>query len=169
LRTAGVQADQLVGILAERSIEMIVGRMAVLKAGGAYVPIDPEYPEDRISYMLEDSRSNVLLVQQHLLDRTTFKGSTLLLEDQTSYAEDGSNLEPISHSENLAYVIYTSGTTGQPKGVMIEHKTLVNLCFWHQAEYEVTASDRSTLYAGVGFDASVWEIYLTCYAALPSM
>ncbi|WP_034682010.1 non-ribosomal peptide synthetase, partial [Caldalkalibacillus mannanilyticus] len=159
LREKGVNKEQLVAILAERSIELLVGIIGVLKAGGAYVPIDPEYPTERIRYMLEDSGAQVLLRQQHLQDRVSYAGQTLILEEAASYSNQTSRLEETSDPANLAYVIYTSGTTGQPKGVMVEHRSLVNLCTWHQEMYELTEKDRSTLYAGVGFDASVWEIF----------
>ncbi|ASZ61283.1 hypothetical protein CLD04_08935 [Bacillus subtilis] len=127
LRNEGVEADQLVGIMAERSLDMIVGILGILKAGGAYVPIDPEYPEERIHYMLEDSKAHLLLTQSHLRDRISFAGKILSLDEEDSYDETGSNLKSIVEPHHLAYVIYTSGTTGKPKGVMVEHRGLCNL------------------------------------------
>ncbi|MCR8843449.1 amino acid adenylation domain-containing protein [Paenibacillus sp. SC116] len=159
LRAEGVEDNQLVCIMAERSPELIIGILATLKAGGAYVPIDPEYPLERVHYMLQDSGANVLLLHEHWSERVVFDGKKLELENVNHYHEDDSNLIPVNLSDDLAYVIYTSGTTGRPKGVMVEHRSLVNLCNWHQKEYSVSHSDRSTLYAGVGFDASAWEIF----------
>ncbi|MBY0083518.1 AMP-binding protein, partial [Paenibacillus polymyxa] len=119
LRSQGVTKDRLVGLMTERSVDMIVGIFGILKAGGAYVPIDPTYPEERIRYMLDDSGAKLLLTQSHLVDKVAFDGHMLVLDgEQTVYHEDGSNLEPESGPNDLAYVIYTSGTTGQPKGVM---------------------------------------------------
>ena len=115
LRSEGVQPDQPVGILAERSLEMIVGIMAILKAGGAYVPMDPDSPQERIRYILEDSGAKVLLAQPHLQDRVSFAGEILLLNDERMNSGDGSNLVTAAGPDHLAYVIYTSGTTGKPK------------------------------------------------------
>ncbi|WP_039275300.1 condensation domain-containing protein, partial [Paenibacillus polymyxa] len=128
LRSQGVTKDRLVGLMTERSVDMIVGIFGILKAGGAYVPIDPTYPEERIRYMLDDSGAKLLLTQSHLVDKAVIDGQVLVLDGtQTVYHEDGSNLEPWSGPNDLAYVIYTSGTTGQPKGVMLEHHGLCNL------------------------------------------
>ncbi len=129
LRAEGVTADRPVAMLMERSVEMIVGMLAVLKAGGAYVPIDPQHPEDRIRFVLEDSGADLLLTQARWADKVDFRGKTLCLDDTGLYdspAEDGLNLEPVSGANNLAYLIYTSGTTGKPKGVMIEQRSVVN-------------------------------------------
>ncbi len=159
LREKGVEAETIVGIMMDKSLEMIIGIMGILKAGGAYLPIDFEYPEDRIKYMLEDSSTKILLTQNKLLGSVSYAGETIDLEDNNLYERENSNLYNIGKSNDLAYVIYTSGTTGKPKGVMIEQKALVNLCFWHNEYYEVTEKDRATKYAGFGFDASVWEIF----------
>ena len=158
LNGRGVMPDGIVGIMAEPSIEMLVAMLAVLKAGGAYLPIDIKYPMERIQYMLEDSRAGILLVHQDL-PGINFSGQVVELNSEEMYSTEGENLEHISSSKNLAYVIYTSGSTGKPKGVMIEHSSLVNLCFWHNRYYEVTEADKASKYAGVGFDASVWEIF----------
>ncbi|WP_143323985.1 AMP-binding protein, partial [Clostridium sp. BL-8] len=122
-------------------------------------PIDPEYPEDRIKYMLEDSSTKILLTQNNLLESTNYGVEAIDLEDNKLYEMENSNLGTIGKLNDLAYVIYTSGTTGKPKGVMVEQKALVNLCLWHNENYEVTEIDRATKYAGFGFDASVWEIF----------
>ncbi|MCK4260461.1 MAG: amino acid adenylation domain-containing protein [Halanaerobiales bacterium] len=159
LRKREVTAEQIVGIVVEPSLEMIVGILGILKAGGAYLPIDPAYPEERITYMLKDSDTRVLLTQGHLARQLSFTGEIIDLTDEKIYIEDTSNLESITDSTNLAYVIYTSGSTGKPKGVMVEHKSVVNLIWWHVDYYSVTSLDQSTKYAGFSFDASVWEIF----------
>ncbi|MFF2155109.1 amino acid adenylation domain-containing protein [Paenibacillus chitinolyticus] len=159
LRAAGVQPDQLVGLMAGRSLEIAVGILAVLKAGGAYVPIDPEYPEERIRYLLEDSGAKLLLTQRRLLDRVPFEGTVLTLDDESSYSDDGTNLEPVNGPEHLAYVIYTSGTTGKPKGVMLEHHGLVSLKNMFRDTLGITETDRVVQFASLSFDASCWEVF----------
>ncbi|GKS12639.1 plipastatin synthase subunit E [Paenibacillus chitinolyticus] len=159
LRAAGVQPDQLVGLMAGRSLEIAVGILAVLKAGGAYVPIDPEYPEERIRYLLEDSGAKLLLTQRRLLDRVPFEGTILTLDDESSYSGDGTNLEPVNGPEHLAYVIYTSGTTGKPKGVMLEHHGLVSLKNMFRDTLGITETDRVVQFASLSFDASCWEVF----------
>ncbi|MBA4534498.1 condensation domain-containing protein, partial [Brevibacillus halotolerans] len=135
LRAEGVVADQLVGIMAERSLEMMIGIFGILKAGGAYMPIDPEFPEERIRYMLEDSNAKLLLTQNHLVERVTFAGKIVDINDAQTYHQDRSNLEAINGPNHLAYVIYTSGSTGKPKGVMIEHHSVINRLMWMHAKY----------------------------------
>ncbi|WP_291584142.1 AMP-binding protein, partial [Clostridium sp. UBA6640] len=127
LRTKDVKADSIVGIMVDRSIEMIIGIMGILKAGGAYLPIDPSYPSNRIEYMLKDSETNILLSKNSLVQDIKFSGEFIDLIDQNLFGVDANNLERINSSNNLAYVIYTSGTTGNPKGVLIEHRNAVNL------------------------------------------
>ncbi|SFR11785.1 non-ribosomal peptide synthase/polyketide synthase [Paenibacillus sp. cl130] len=176
LRSNGVMADGLVGLMTERSIDMIVGILGILKAGGAYIPVDPTYPENRIRYMLDDSGTELLLTQQHLVEKVEFRGKVLLLDaemdeatvDASSaeakgnpvsvYHRDGTNLEAISGPHNLAYVIYTSGTTGQPKGVMLEHRGLCNLHTYFRETLRISGSDRVVSFASYSFDASIWEM-----------
>ncbi|MBW7477855.1 amino acid adenylation domain-containing protein, partial [Paenibacillus oenotherae] len=160
LREQGVGPDELVGIAAERSTEMIVAILGVLKAGGAYVPIDPSYPEERIRYTLEDAEAKLVLTQTDLAEK--FAGITeslLVLERGLLEEGDGSDLPEAAGAEHLAYVIYTSGSTGRPKGVLIEHRSLVNLSEWHRQFYRVTEADVAATYASFAFDASVWELF----------
>lgn len=158
LRTEGIGAGDIVGMLFAPSADMMLGMMAVLKAGGAFLPIDPDYPDERITYILEDSRAQVVLTQQAFIGRMRGR-KTLCLDDEELFADEAGNLALESTADDLAYVIYTSGSTGQPKGVMIEHRSLVNLAFWHNRTFGVTTLDRSIKYAGFGFDASVWEVF----------
>lgn len=159
LRARGVTPDQPVGLMLERSLEMIVGLLAVLKAGGAYVPIDPEYPEERIRFMLEDSGAQVLLLQSHLQERISFAGTVIAVDDEQAYSEDGTNLESAAGADHLGYIIYTSGTTGKPKGVMVPHRGLCSLKLMFADTLGITSEDRIVQFASSSFDASCWEIY----------
>jgi len=161
LQKRGVKEETLVPICVERSLEMIVGILGILKAGGAYVPIDPGYPEDRISYMLEDTGAELVLGTKASRSKLTGTQEVISLDGDwpaINKAQTG-NLQTEIRPEQLAYVIYTSGSTGKPKGVMIEHRNLSNLIAWHNQAYEVTASSKATSMAGVGFDAFGWEVW----------
>ncbi|MEW9702928.1 amino acid adenylation domain-containing protein, partial [Paenibacillus sp. SI8] len=161
LRAEGVLPDDKVGIMVERSLEMIVGIYAILKAGGAYVPIDPAYPAERISFILEDSGAKLLLTQQHLGDRMPAELSSKVIDlnDSALYAEDGSNLEPLAGPRDVAYVIYTSGSTGKPKGVMIEHHSVINRILWMHERYPIGETDVILQKTAFTFDVSVWELF----------
>ncbi|MCK6153306.1 amino acid adenylation domain-containing protein, partial [Paenibacillus silvae] len=163
LRSLGVQHNQLVGLMVRRSLEMVVGILAVLKAGGAYVPIDPEYPEERIRYILENSNAQLLLTQRELLSQVPFEGKVLALDEEHAYSGDSSNLEPVSGPNDLAYVIYTSGTTGKPKGVMLEHCGLVSLKSMFADRLGINQDDRIVQFASLSFDASCWEMFKALY------
>jgi amino acid adenylation domain-containing protein len=147
---------------------MVVALLGVLKTGGAYLPLDPAYPRDRLAFMLNDSEVTVLLTQDELADGLNAHVICLDRDWETISREQGGNPGVEISPENLAYVIYTSGSTGQPKGVQVPHRGLLNLVHWHHKFYQVTAADRATQVAGVGFDASVWELwpYLTAGASL---
>ncbi len=158
LRGKGVKADSIVGIMVERSPEMVVGIMGILKAGGAYLPIDPSYPKERIEYMLKDSESEILLSKNDLVETIEFDGQIVDLYDEIFFSKSSSNLDKINNSTNLAYIIYTSGTTGEPKGAMIEHRSLVNRLNWMQKRYPITTKDTILQKTTYTFDVSVWEI-----------
>ncbi|MGB7604525.1 MAG: amino acid adenylation domain-containing protein, partial [Lutisporaceae bacterium] len=155
------KTDTIVGIMVERSLEMMVGIMGILKAGGAYLPISPEYPDDRITYMLEDSKTTILLTQKHLLDTVKLDGIIIDLEDKQLYQEDKDNLEIVNIPNNLAYIIYTSGSTGKPKGVMIQHGNVINLVTGlGKIIYDRYAAPLNVaLIAPYVFDASVKQIF----------
>ncbi|MDT2237071.1 amino acid adenylation domain-containing protein [Paenibacillus larvae] len=159
LRAKGVQADQLVAIISHHSTELIVGILAVLKAGGAYVPIDPEYPEDRIRYMLEDSRAKIVLTRREIRQHLNYEGDIVLLDEPSSYHKDRSNLVPASGTGNLAYVIYTSGSTGKPKGVLIEHQGLTNYIWWAKEVYVKGEKTNFPLYSSISFDLTVTSLF----------
>uniref|UniRef100_UPI000B25F102 non-ribosomal peptide synthetase n=1 Tax=Paenibacillus kribbensis TaxID=172713 RepID=UPI000B25F102 len=162
LRARGVKANDIVAIMMERSMEMVIGILGTLKAGGAYLPIDPNYPEERIHYMLEDSGASMLLTQKHLRDKLTYHGPIMDVdgEDLKHVELDGNaNLQPVNKPEDLAYIIYTSGSTGKPKGVMVEHRGILNLWHFFQEQWGVNGSDRMLQFASSSFDASVWEMF----------
>ncbi|GAX45459.1 amino acid adenylation domain-containing protein [Tolypothrix sp. NIES-4075] len=162
LRSLGVKPDTLIGICAERSLEMVVGLLGILKAGGAYVPLDPDYPQERLSFMLQDAQVSVLLTQQHLIESLPDHQAQLVCLDTDWHLIGEYNQEnSISdvQASNLAYVIYTSGSTGQPKGVMLSHRNLCNHMFWMQATFPLTETDKVLQKTPFSFDASVWEFY----------
>ena len=132
MREKGAKPDQPVGILVDRSLYMIVGIMGILKSGAVYVPIDPDYPKQRIKYMLEDSGASILLSQKHLFKLFDFNADIIDLEEGEIYKGDSDNPEIVNKPRDLAYIIYTSGSTGKPKGVMIEHGSLVNMTLWQK-------------------------------------
>lgn len=161
LQSLGVRAETPVGICLHRAPEMVLAIVAVLKAGGAYLPLDPTYPKDRLAFMLEDSRSPIVLTERRLLPGLPEHGGLVCLDSVWGSPGSLPEIVPVNggSDENLAYVIYTSGSTGRPKGVGVTHKGLSNLIRWHRREYGVTASDRATQLASLAFDASVWELW----------
>ena len=159
LRQAGVGADSIVAILAERSLELMVGLYGILKAGGAYLPVDPHYPAERIRYMLDDSRAGVVLVTDPRFTPEGFTGRVLDLNDAGTFTGDGTNPAPQARPDTLAYVIYTSGSTGRPKGAMLEHRGLVNRLKWMQGRYPIGRGDVILQKTPYTFDVSVWELF----------
>ncbi|HYK02057.1 MAG TPA: amino acid adenylation domain-containing protein, partial [Thermoanaerobaculia bacterium] len=171
LQTLGVAPDSLVCLCTERSLDMVIGLLGIVQAGGAYVPLDPDYPDERLSYMLRDSGASIVLTESKLARRLAAlvpedTNIVVLDEDRPRIAElvAGLNARNVRLSRqvkphHLAYVIYTSGSTGEPKGVMVEHRNLANLVEWHHTAFGLTERDVSTCVAGVGFDATVWEIW----------
>ncbi len=161
LRALGVGPEVRVGICVERSLEMVVGILAILKAGGAYVPIDPVYPKERISYMLEDANPEVVLTQHALLESLPEHAKVLCLDTewQSIACRSQRNLLNLTDPQNLAYVIYTSGSTGRPKGVGIAHANVLRLFAATEQEYRLNAEDVWTLFHSSAFDFSVWELW----------
>jgi amino acid adenylation domain-containing protein len=162
LRAQGVGPEVPVGILLERSVEMVVALLAVLKAGGAYLPLDPDYPVDRLSWMLENSQAPLLLTQQHLTGKLPENIARVVCLDSGSEAfAHGSTENPVNETtpDNLAYIIYTSGSTGRPKGVMISHKGICNRLLWMQETYRLTEADVVLQKTPFSFDVSVWEFF----------
>jgi amino acid adenylation domain-containing protein len=160
LRSLGVGTDVPVGLCLPRSLELVVGALGILRAGGAYVPMDPGYPPERLTYMLEDTQAPVLVTTASLgrrLPAGTWKLVDISAPHIEQYAEDA---PPVGiTAADLAYVIYTSGSTGKPKGVEIAHSGLANLVSWHLDAFSVSPADRASHMAGLGFDAAVWELW----------
>jgi tyrocidine synthetase-3 len=159
LEEKGVTRETLVGIMVERSLEMMVGIFAILKAGGAYLPIDPQNPPARIQYLLEDSEVQLLLTRRAFADKTGTHCETVDLDDARLFDGEDKNPGKVNEPGDLCYVIYTSGSTGEPKGVMIEHGSLVNRLNWMQRYYPIGSEDvvlQKTVYT---FDVSVWELF----------
>lgn len=156
LREYQVKPNDRIAIVAERSIEMIVGIYGILKAGGAYVPVDPIYPRDRIEYILSDC--NPALVLTYNVD-VTCTATQIDLADSQIWEGDTYNLNLVNKPEDLLYVIYTSGTTGRPKGVQLEHRNLVRLMVNDKNLYDFCESDVWMMFHSFCFDFSVWEMY----------
>ncbi|WP_161811434.1 non-ribosomal peptide synthetase [Steroidobacter agaridevorans] len=165
LHQAGIDAEQVVGLCVERSLDIIVGLLAILKAGGAYVPLDPHSPAERLASMLEDAAPRVVLTQRSLQSILPQTGARLIALDDASNAIERQAVENLTgtiggpRADGLAYVIYTSGSTGKPKGVAIEHSGVVNL--WHGLErlYDSCPGiQRVGLNASLNFDASVQQL-----------
>jgi amino acid adenylation domain-containing protein len=160
LRSLGVGPEKLVCICLERSVELIVAVLAVNKAGGAYVPLDPSYPAERLSFMV--TGAHVLLTSARLREKFAQSLTRVVVIDSEREVIAAQKIEnPLSEvtTGNLAYVIYTSGSTGQPKGVQIDHASLMNLVHWYQRTSGVVHGDRATMTSGIGFDASVLELW----------
>lgn len=164
LRKAGVGPDVVVGICAERSFELIVAALAVIKAGGAYLPLDPTYPKERLSFMLEDTSAPIILTQEKLAPTLPKNDAHLLCLDTDWKAiakEPGENLDCIASHDHLAYLIYTSGSTGKPKGVAMRHGPLVNLLLWQFQNWSARPDAKTLQFASLNFDVSFQEIFST--------
>lgn len=160
LRDKGIEPDQIVGLMVHRSFEMIIGILGILKAGGAYLPIDPDYPTDRIQYMLNDSKTNILLTQTSGVVNIDYDGVIIDLSTNSLYNSAlKNNLKNVNKPGDLIYVIYTSGSTGKPKGVMIEHSGAVNYIVWANSTYVKGESLDFALYSSISFDLTVTSIF----------
>ncbi|MFM0313095.1 amino acid adenylation domain-containing protein, partial [Paraburkholderia sp. RL17-383-BIF-A] len=158
---AGVRADTAVALCVERSFDMVVALLGVLKAGAAYLPIDPDYPAERIAYLLDDARPAVVLTQPNLLERVTnavnSTGAKILTVDALRGADFTLSAPVAVAPDQLAYLIYTSGSTGKPKGAGNTHRALANRIAWMQDAYRLDARDVVLHKTPFGFDVSVWE------------
>jgi len=164
LQKLGVGPETLVGISVERSLEMAVGLLGILKAGGAYLPLDPDYPQERLAFMLEDAQVSVLLTQARLVADLPISNLQVvrLDTDWASIAQElDGKLESGVTPDDLAYVIYTSGSTGKPKGVMAPHRAVVNHNVTVADRFGLGARDRVLQFATINFDAAVEEIFPT--------
>jgi amino acid adenylation domain-containing protein len=162
LREKGAGPEILVGLLFERSLEMVVAMLAVLKSGAAYLPLDPAYPPERLDFMLEDAGIKLLLTQRQCVDDLPLHKVEYTCLDElwpALSAYETQNLECKTSPDNLAYVIYTSGSTGKPKGAMILHRAVVAHNFAIISRYDLNANDRVLQFASLSFDVAVEEIF----------
>ncbi len=158
----GLEPEAVVGLCLGHSLNFVIAALGILKAGGAYLPLDPTHPLERLTLMLKDAGALFLVTdsrQQPCLANGPWK--TITLDGDAQVFAGGSTSAPAVHigPSNLAYLIYTSGSTGSPKAVEISHGSLLNLVFWHQRVFGVSAKDRAPFMAAVGFDAAVWEVW----------
>lgn len=158
LITAGVTPGMFVGVCMYRSLELVVSLLAVLKSGGVYVPLDPEYPAERLGFMVADAGAAVVLVHDASCAVLPYSEATLVFADREVAASEVKPDVALSPS-SLAYMIYTSGSTGKPKGAMNTHAGVVNRLWWMQAEYQLDASDVVLQKTPFSFDVSVWEFF----------
>ncbi|MBD2625726.1 non-ribosomal peptide synthetase [Trichormus variabilis] len=162
LQNLGVKPDTLVGICMERSLEMVIGILAIMKAGGAYLPIDPSYPQERLAFMLTDAQLSLLLVQPYLVEQLPpHQAKVINVGKNWGEFANYSQVNPESNIQlqNSAYVIYTSGSTGKPKGAINTHQGLCNRLLWMQDTYKLTSSDKVLQKTPFSFDVSVWEFF----------
>ncbi|MEO1627996.1 MAG: AMP-binding protein, partial [Bacteroidota bacterium] len=161
LRECQIQPDDLVGIKIPKSDDCLLAILAVLKSGAAFLPIDPNYPEDRIQYILQDSGMKCLIESTSGQSDSDIPSYQL----QQLRTEERSNPGVALAADNLAYVIYTSGSTGRPKGVMIEHRSNVNMSLDQIRRFDVTKEDRIAWFASIAFDATVYELMMALYSS----
>jgi amino acid adenylation domain-containing protein len=163
LQGKGVKAEMLVPIFIERSFEMIIGILGVLKSGAAYVPIDPEYPRQRVEFILKDVEAKFLLTSTGLENELKELKTVEIINLETDWniisQQLASNPKLRATAENVAYVIYTSGSTGNPKGVINEHQGVVNRLIWGQNYFNLNAQDKVLHKTTYSFDVSVWELF----------
>jgi len=161
LMSKGVKTEEIVGISLDRSPEMIITLLAILKAGGAYLPLDPDYPSDRLEYMIHDSQVPFVITSNKYRDALSKIDTQILsleaLSDEISL-RPSDNLNLVITPNSLAYVIYTSGSTGKPKGVQIEHHSLINLIVTQSTVYTLSQDDNILLFSSLNFDASIFAI-----------
>lgn len=156
----GVTGQEVVAVSAGRSFELIAGMLGILKTGAIYLPIDTSIPEERAAFMLTEAKVNWLLTsgapEYHFpaTRSVSLPGILSNMKEEIQFIPQETGV-----SADVAYVIFTSGSSGTPKGVMISHGSLINLCQWHQRTFNIQPDSRTTLYAGIGFDASVWEMW----------
>jgi amino acid adenylation domain-containing protein/non-ribosomal peptide synthase protein (TIGR01720 family) len=167
LAAFGAGPETRVALAVERSPEMVVGMLGILKTGAAYVPLDPEYPRERLAFMLEDSRALMVVTRSESASALPASDARRILLDKAAAAiERRSASAPPSAAvaESPAYAIYTSGSTGRPKGVLVSHRGIVNRLLWQQHEFPLDPSDRVLQKTPLSFDASGWEVFLPLLA-----
>jgi amino acid adenylation domain-containing protein len=171
LLSLGAVPETLVAVFLPRSPSAVVAALAIMKTGAAYLPLDPSCPSGRIRLILEDARVPIVISDSSATSSLPSGAWQIVRLGEPQGTQRARSSTPLPYTANpsqLAYVIYTSGSTGRPKGVEITHGNLSNLVRWHQSAFAVCPSDRATILASPGFDASVWEVwpYLTSGATL---
>ncbi|MBA4149812.1 MAG: amino acid adenylation domain-containing protein [Verrucomicrobia bacterium] len=164
LRALGIGPDSIVGICADRSIELTIGVLGIIKAGAAYVPFDPGYPKDRLEFMIADTSAPVILTQEKWRDKLPANTAKILCLDSDSQMfarESTSNPSSETNHDHLAYLIYTSGSTGKPKGVAMRQGPLINLLQWQLEHFSFTPAARTLQFASINFDVSFQELFST--------
>lgn len=166
LRLRGVVPDDVVAICIERGFDMIVGLLGILKSGAAYLPLDPNYPLERLQYMVEDAKPRVVLAQAEGGARLQVGGPIVLpIEVLDAHSDDAaSNSMPVEiglKPDHLLYVIYTSGSTGRPKGTAMPHRSMVNLLEWHRTDLPIASPTRVLQFAALSFDVAFQEVFST--------
>ena len=175
MKHKAISPNTTIGIYMERSLEMIVGILGILKSGGAYIPLDPEYPDERLKYIINDAKINLIMTQSKYysrlstlpeannIDKNVNNFTTIefdLSKNSNVFNQyPSTNPTNINKQTDLIYIIYTSGTTGKPKGVMIQHRGIVNRLWWMQKKFKLTFEDNILQKTSYGFDVSVWEIF----------
>ena len=162
LEEQGIQIGDMIGLASERSLDMLICLLGILKAGAVYVPLDPEYPQERIEYMLEDAKAKLLLISRTYSGQFKTNAKEMIIEDISRALGNYPKTNPgiAVNANDLAYVLYTSGSTGQPKGVKITHRNLVNFLCSMQSQPGVTEDDRLLAITTISFDIAGLELYL---------
>lgn len=159
LRSEGVKPNSIVAVVFDRSFELLTALYAVIKAGGAYLPIVPSTPKERIDYLLENSKAEIVLSQNRNKFAYESDLTVFYLDELDLRSESDSDIECVNKPTDLVYVIYTSGSTGKPKGVMIEHRSLINRLLWTRKVHKFTRDDIILYKTPYTFDCSVWELF----------
>ena len=162
LRNKGIKPNDVIALRMNKSLELVIAILGIIKAGGCYLPIDLSYPQERVSFMLEDSSAKIFLTNEEHKDDLSIPIETILLdlnESNKIYKNSTNNLPCINNPENLIYIIYTSGSTGTPKGVMLCHRNVVRLIKNDKFQFDFNSNDVWTMFHSVAFDFSVWELY----------